>query len=140
PLDQRHVDIYRYKSIRTKSPKITTDQYIENIARNKEGLIQSFLDAIKEAAMDCALNKAHNMMVQEYKCFQFDEPSLFETQIGPAYKEDVYDDMKFNNGSNDPNSTTIKIKVMKIKAVIQTSPEDANGNATYSESQNYWYN
>lgn len=139
PMEERHVDIYRYKSVRTNSPKWTTDQYIEDLARGKEGLIQSFLDAMKEVAIDCNLNKAHNMMAQEYKCFQFDEPSLFEAQIGPAYKEDVYDDMKYNNGSNDPNSITMKIRVMKIKAVIQLTPEDAQGNATYSSPETYWY-
>ena len=142
PLDERHVDVYRYKSIRKgKNQKWTTDQYIEDLARGKEGLIQSFLDAMKEVAVDCVLNKAHNMMAQEYKCFQFNEPSLFEAQIGPAYKEDIYDDMKINDGSNDPNSMTIKVKVMKIKAVIQTSPETETGSATYStEPKDYWYN
>lgn len=139
PMEERHVDIYRYKSIRKNSAKWTADQFIEDLARGKEGLIQSFLDAMKEVAVDCVLNKSHNMMAQEYKCFQFDEPSLFETQIGPAYKEDVYDDMKINNGSNDLNSVTIKIKVMKIQAVIQTSPEDANGDAKYSDPKSYWY-
>lgn len=140
PLEERHVDVYRYKSVRKGSQKWTTDQYIEDLARGKEGLIQSFLDAMKEVAIDCVLNRAHNMMVQEYKCFQFNEPSLFDTQIGPAYKEDIYDDMRFNNGSNDPNSITIKIKVMKIKGVIQMSPEDATGSAKYSNPKYYWYN
>ncbi|AYV84252.1 MAG: DEAD/SNF2-like helicase [Hyperionvirus sp.] len=139
PIEERHVDIYRYKSIRKNSAKWTTDQFIEDLARGKEGLIQSFLDAMKEVAVDCVLNKSHNMMAQEYKCFQFDEPSLFENQIGPAYKEDVYDDMKVNNGSNDLNSVTVKIKVMRILAVIQTSMEDANGEAKYSEPKTYWY-
>ena len=140
PMEERHVDVYRYKSVRRKIPKWTTDQFIEDLARGKEGLIQSFLDAAKEAAIDCVLNRAHNMMSQEYKCFQFDEPSLFDTQIGPAYKEDIYDDMKINSGSNDPNSITIKVKVMKIKAVIQLSPEGAAGDARYSDAENYWYN
>ena len=50
PKDQRHVDVFRYKSVRsTLNKKITTDQLIESIARSKEGLLQSFEDAIKEA-------------------------------------------------------------------------------------------
>lgn len=140
PVDERHVDIYRYISVRQDNQKMTTDQYIENLARSKEGLIQSFLDTMKEVAIDCGLDKTHNMMVQEYKCFQFDEPSLFEEYIGPAYKEDIYDDLKINNGSNNPDSITIKIKVMKIKAVIQLTPGTATGEAKYSESKFYWYN
>jgi len=137
PLSERHVDVYRYKSIRPKIKKWTADQFIEDIARSKEGLIQSFLDAVKEAAIDCVLNKAHNMLTQEYKCFQFDELSLFESQIGPAYKEDVYDDMKYNSGSNDMNAVTLKIKVMKIKAIIQLTSDD--NDPKFSNPKSYWY-
>lgn len=140
PMEERHVDVFRYKSVRKSGGKNTADQIIENIARSKEGLIQSFLDAIKEAAVDCVLNKNHNMMTQEYKCFQFNEPSLFETPSGPAYKTDVLDDIKFNNGLNDENATTLKLKVMKIKAVIQTEPESENVAPKISSPQFYWYN
>jgi superfamily II DNA or RNA helicase len=139
PFAERHVDVYRYKSIR-KNKKWTTDQYIEELAKTKDGLIQSFLDTVKEAAIDCVLNKNHNMMVQEYKCFQFDEPSLFEKQIGPAYKEDLYDDKRIDNGSNSLNSVTVKVKVQKIKAVRQLTHEDEFGNAKYSKFEIYWYN
>lgn len=139
PMNERHVDVYRYKAVRkpskTKLLKWTADQQIENLARGKEGLIQSFLDAMKEVAVDCVLNKAHNMMANEYKCFQFEEPSLFDDQIGPAYKEDMYDDMKINNGSNSPDSITTKIKVMKISAVIQLTKEGDK----FSDPKTYWY-
>jgi Helicase conserved C-terminal domain. len=118
-IHERHVDIYRYKSVRENGGKWTTDQYIEDLARGKEGLIQSFLDAIKEIAVDCVLNKPHNSFVHDYKCFQFDETSLFDDQIGPAYKEDMRDDSKINNGSNNTRSQTMRIKVLKIKAVKQ---------------------
>ena len=139
PLDERHVDIYRYKSIRSTG-KITTDQYIEDKARSKERLIQSFLDAVREVAVDCVLNKSQNMATQEYKCFQFDEPSLFDKQIGPAYKEDMFDDMKIDNGSNSTKSMTLKVKVMKIKAVKVTKLETDTEQAEYSKVENYWYN
>jgi hypothetical protein len=139
PKAERHVDIYRYKSIRANNGKWTTDQLIEDLARGKEGLIQSFLDAVKEVAVDCVLNKAHNSLVQDYKCFQFEEDSLFDDQIGPAYKEDIYDDMKMNNGSNSTMSQTIRIKVIKIKAVkLMSSPDVAE--PKYSSYDEYWYN
>lgn len=139
PLDQRHVDVYRYKSIRQfkNTDKWTTDQYIEDVARSKEGLIQSFLDAVKEVAIDCNLFKTHNMMVQEYKCFKFDEPSLFDKHIGPAYREDIADDMKMDNGSNSMRSMTVKVKVMKIKAVKLLSRPDAEI-LEYSKPETYW--
>lgn len=138
PMDQRHVDIFRYKSIRVKGEKQTTDQYIEDVARSKDSLIQSFLDTIKEVAFDCRLFKSVNMMSQEYKCFQFEEPSLFDKQIGPAYKENMNDDKKLDNGLNSKNAMSMKIKVMKIQAVKLISlPEEDK--PRYSKSENYWY-
>lgn len=118
PIKERHVDVYRYKSVRKDGKKKwTADQQIEDLARGKQGLIESFLDAVKESAIDCVLFKPHNSLVQDYKCFQFEEPVLFEDQIGPAYKEDIVDDMRIDNGSNSINSATVKVKVLKIKAV-----------------------
>lgn len=139
PKEERHVDIYRYKSVRGMDEKWTTDQRIEDLARGKEGLIQSFLDAVKESAVDCEFNKAHNSMVQNYKCFQFEENSLFDDQIGPAYKEDLNEDLKYDNGSNSVNSQTVRIKVIKIKAVKQLT-KDNDEKQKYSNEEYYWYN
>lgn len=140
PMNERHVDVFRYRSIRKDSTKTTTDQYIETLARTKQNIIDTFLDAVKQVAVDCGLYKNSNMMVEEYKCFQFDEPSLFDDQIGATYKDDIYDDMKIDNGSNSTKSQTIRVKVKKIKAVKQMSIEDAQGNIKYSKEDNYWYN
>jgi hypothetical protein len=140
PLNERHVDVFRYRSTRKDSNKITTDQYIEDLARSKQNLIDSFLDSVKQVAVDCGLYKNVNMMAEEYKCFQFDEPSLFDDQIGATYKDDLYDDMKIDNGSNSTKSQTMRIKVKKIKAVKQLSIEDSQGNVKYSKPEEYWYN
>jgi hypothetical protein len=131
--EERHVDVYRYRSVRPDASKWTTDQYIEDLARNKESLIGSFLDALKEVAIDCALFKAHNMLNDKYKCFQFDEQSLLSKRVGPAYKEDIYEDSLISSGSNAPNSVTMKIKVIKITAV-KVLPDDK-----YSKPKKYWY-
>jgi hypothetical protein len=165
-MKERHVNIFRYKSVIPGREKITTDQSVENTALGKESLIQSFLDTIKEAALDCELNRAHNMMEREYKCFQFDEPSLFASSVGAAYRTDIQDDIKFNNGYNAMNSIVANIKVMKIKAVIPISKtknpvdkldkfdkfdrldnldnldnlDEPNNRMNYSEPQYYWYN
>lgn len=139
PMNERHVDIYRYKSIRNKSNKITTDQYIEDLARNKQTLIDTFLNTMKEAAIDCGLNKNVNMLAEEYRCFQFDEPSLFNDEIETAYKDDVNDDMKIDNGLNSTKSQVIRIKVKKIKAVKQLTLEDENGKIEYSKPDFYWF-
>jgi hypothetical protein len=138
PMSERHVEVYRYKSVRTTG-KWTTDQYIEDLARSKDNLIQSFLDPIKEVAVDCRLNENENKVVQSYKCFQFEEPSLFDKYIGPAYKDDIYDDMKIDNGSNSNKAMTLKIKVMKISAVKQLTEGDEENEPTFSEPDDYWF-
>jgi len=153
PMSERHVDIYRYRSVkhniktkeiiegqtvRKETIKIedpyllrTVDFEIEDLARAKNNLIQNFLDAVKEVAIDCELNKNHNMMATKYRCFQFNEVSLFDKNIGPAYKEDILEDMKLENGSNSTKSVTIKVKVMKIKGITDEKKNDL---------ENYWYN
>jgi len=137
-IKDRHVDVYRYRSIIKNRDYPTTDQLIEDIARSKESLIQSFLDAVKEVAVDCELFKKHNMITGEYQCFKFEEPSLFEKYVGPAYKDDIEDDMRNDNGISSSNAITMKIKVVKIKAVkLLSDPEDSN--PKYSKSQIYWY-
>jgi len=138
-MDDRHVDVYRYKSVRRKDgAKWTTDQIIEDLARSKDSLIQSFLEALKEVAVDCELNKTHNMMGQKYKCFKFNEPSLFDKYVGPSYKADIYDDMRIDNGLNSTNSMVLRVKVRKVKAVMQTSkPEEEV--KTYSKPKYYWF-
>jgi superfamily II DNA or RNA helicase len=136
-----HSDVFRYKSVRKDGKgKWTADQQIEDLARSKEGLIQSFLDAVREVGIDCGLNKAHNNLTHEYKCFQFEEQALFDEQIGPAFKDDIVDDLRINNGSNSTGSTTMRIKVIKIKAVKQLTPDDGTGNVKYSSIEDYWYN
>lgn len=137
PMDQRHVDIYRYKAIR-KSGERSTDQYIEEHAKTMDITLNSFLDAIKEVAIDCELNKAHNMLAHEYRCFQFEEPSVFEKNPSHAYKDDIADDMKFDNGSNSSKAMTARIKVLKIKAVMKIGTIKS-GEVIYSDTKNYWY-
>jgi hypothetical protein len=153
PLKERHVDIYRYRTLKhnikiqeiiegqtsKKVTKIiedlndlkTVDFDIQESASNKNNLISTFLDAIKEVAIDCELFKAHNMMASKYRCFQFNETSLFDKNIGPAYKEDTIEDMKISNGLNSLNSIVIKVKVVKIRGIIETNEE---------EILHYWYN
>ena len=153
PKKDRHVDVFRYRSTKynvkikeiiegqtVKKEKIvitdpeqlqTIDQEIEDIARNKNNLLDSFLNSIKEVAVDCELFKNHNMMGNKYKCFKFNEPSLFDKNIGPAYKENLDEDLKIENGSNSTKSITISIKAVKIKGTLD--PEKGL-------VEDFWYN
>ncbi len=133
PQDERKVDVFRYKVVR-KSGKETTDEKMEDISRKKNNLLLSFIEAVKEAAVDCELFKAHNMMGSKYKCFQFNEESLFEKPVGPAFQNKLDYDLKIDNGSNAKDSNRIKIKVRKIKAAKRV---DEN---SYSKEESYWLN
>lgn len=132
PMEERKVRVYRYKMVR-KTGKDTIDVIMENLSRKKQNLIMSFLDAMKEAAVDCELFKNHNMMGTEYKCFKFHEASLLQDEIGPAYKEDYELDKKMDNGSFAIGYQIMKIKVRKIKGVTKIKDN------VYSEPQEFWY-
>ena len=132
PLDERKVDVFRYKMVR-HSNKPTADEKLENISRQKNNLLLSFIDAVKEAAVDCELFKAHNMMGSKYNCFKFNEDSLLEKPIGPAFNQKIEYDQKIDNGSNSKEAERLKIKVRKIKAVKKIEEN------IYSEPDTYWY-
>jgi superfamily II DNA or RNA helicase len=142
PMNERHVVIYRYKMIKdlpSTSPdkNVTTDQFIETLAKSKDNLLQSFYLAVKEAAVDCELNKAHNMMNSEYKCFKFEENSIFDKQVGPAYKEDDFEDDRIESGMYSENSIVKKIKVIEILAVKVIGKK--NEENIYGTPQKYWF-
>ena len=132
PMNDRKVDVYRYKMIRL-SGKETTDERLESIARKKNNLLVSFTEAVKEAAVDCELFKSHNMMGTKYKCFKFNENSLFDNPVGPAYATKIEYDKRMDDGSNSKDSYRQKVKVMKIKAVKKINEN------SYSETSEYWY-
>jgi hypothetical protein len=159
PMNERHVEVFRYKvyknknrvnelielaketnskenqqiRMRTDLSIYTTDHYLENVAREKNTLNESFLTLLKQAAVDCVLFKNHNMMNQEYKCFQFSEKVLFNKNPGPAYKDYVKDDIKLDDGLNSGNASIESVKVRKIFAVIKKAENN------YSEKLPCWY-
>ena len=133
PLNERIVDVYRYKMIR-KNKKQTTDELMEDISRKKNNLLLSFIEAVKEAAVDCELFKHHNMMGSKYRCFKFNEDSLFDKVIGPAYQQKIEFDIKTNNGLNSIDSKVNRIKVRKVKCVKKLE----SGNL--SDDNFYWLN
>jgi hypothetical protein len=132
PMEERTVDVFRYKMTRNNG-NITADEKLENISRSKNNLLMSFSEAVKESAVDCELFKNHNMMGSKYKCFQFNEESLFENPIGPAYNIKLEYDQRMNNGLFSKESNLKKIKVIKIKGVIKTEEN------LYSNEKDYWF-
>ena len=132
PMEERTVDVFRYKSVKNNGEP-TVDEKIEDLSRRKQILIDSFLMTVKEAAVDCKLFENHNMMSSKYQCFQFNESSLFDPQVGPAYNEDVYYDSKLNNGLNAMNSDIKTVKVIKILGIKIVD-------GVNQKPENYWFN
>lgn len=133
PIDERIVNVYRYHSVSKKSKIPLVDTFIESLAKRKNEMENTFLDAMKEAAVDCVLYKNHNMINTKYKCFQFSENSLFDKYIGPAYRKNITQDAEFDNGSNSSKFQTLTIKTRKIRAVKIIS----NDPIRYSLPDNY---
>ena len=71
-------------------------------------------------------------MGSKYKCFQFNEGSLFEKPVGAAYQKKIEYDFKVDNGSNAKDSSIIKIQVRKIKAVLKLDDK------SFSSENEYW--
>lgn len=144
PVAERNVTVYRYKVVKPANldaddtVRQTTDEHIEDQAKAKANLIESFLGAMKEAAVDCQLFKAHNMMSQSYQCFQFPESTLTGANVGPAYREDIKDDVKYDSGLHAKNARIERIKVIKINAVYQTNTS-TDTEPTYSTPEKFWY-
>ena len=111
PKDKRLVDVYRLKLFKTNGES-ATDFYIENLAMEKQNLKDSFLDALKEVAVDCQLFKTHNMLEKKYNCFQFNQNAFFRDIPGPAYKKNIDDD------NYNENVKIVRKKVRKIEASI----------------------
>lgn len=133
PIEERILDVYRYKSLSNKNEE-STDQYIERTAKYKEEINNSFLNAIKEAAVDCELNYNINKNVDKnLKCFKFNDSSLIDNP-SQAFIPNIYEDIKLNIGSNSLSSITKNIKVFKIKCVKQLDKEGIK----FSKPEYYW--
>ena len=84
PVDDQNVQVYTYlmnftrkqlndnPTLRSKDKEVTTDKHIYNIAKNKEGLINSFLKMLKAASMDCVIQSdINNPLSNGYKCYNW---------------------------------------------------------------------
>lgn len=59
PEEERDVKVYVYVAMHPDEP-VTVDQYIRKLSETKNKIIRQFETAIKEAAIDCRLNKSAN--------------------------------------------------------------------------------
>ena len=118
PLEERSVYIYKYYSKLENKQDITTDIKIKKLAKQKNILLSYFLKAIKQVSIDCQLFYNHNYNnKKKFKCFNFGQENYLENNIGPAYLQNINNDINYNDGLNAINSVINKIKVVEINAI-----------------------
>jgi len=129
-IEERTIKVFRYNVIkpeRFEGDRIpyTTDEYIGDNARAINNLNMSFLNPMKEIAVDCQLFKNHNQVNETYPCFKFPEEVFQGKNVGPAYVADMKDDMKNSIGLNAKNARVERVKVIYINAVIQSGEKQS---------------
>lgn len=148
PMADRTVTVYRYKVIKPTETGVkdeddtirhSTDEIVEDQAKAKSNLNESFLSAMREAAVDCDLFRNHNMMTQSYTCFKFPEKAIMGPNVGSAYKEDMKEDIKYDSGLHAKNSRVERIKVIRINGVYTLSINAETDEPIYSNPDKYWY-
>jgi len=94
PEKDRVVDIYRYETIysdkqkESSKEKMSTDEYIYDIAKKKLKVTDEIKQNMKEIAVDCVLNAVDNE--KTIKCFSFGSDTN-----GLAYKADIKEDFVY---------------------------------------------
>jgi hypothetical protein len=101
PRNERNVKVYIYYmqptkqqidnsfSIRSSDKEQTSDQHIYNMAKKKARIVNAFLDLMKKASVDCAINAKHH---GNLRCFSFpvnieDDKLIYKLNIAT----DTYD-------------------------------------------------
>lgn len=107
PREKRVVEVYRFKVMKA-SGLPGTDSYIEKASMEKQSLKDSFLEALREVAVDCKLYEKHNMRNSKYTCFNFNQYDLLRENPGGAYKKNIEDEENYKLQIK-------KVKVRKIK-------------------------
>jgi len=98
PPNQRNFNVYRYHMFMNKEQQYqigetdTTDQAIYEIALRKEKINQHFLQILKDAAVDCRLNLAHNRTPgNPVSCFAFGEGESTVDAWSPDFSQEKMD-------------------------------------------------
>ena len=84
PVEDQNVQVFTYlmnftrkqimdnPTLRSKDKEISTDKHIYNIAKSKEGLINSFLKLLKTASLDCVIQAdVNHPLANGYKCYNW---------------------------------------------------------------------
>lgn len=120
PMQERFVKVYRY-FMNLPADRQSADQFVFEIAGRKNRLLQTFLNAMKEVAIDCTLFKNENILAdKDYPCFKFDNESLLSKDLGYVYRKRIENELeKEGKGSNSELYDNVNVKVQRVKYVVQ---------------------
>lgn len=128
PPEKREVHTIIYLSVapkdidmkKTLDESMTTDQHLLNQSLHKQELLQQFLGAMREMAIDCGTNYAHNQsQVKECKiCLPNNKP-MYPNKISHHLLPGV---------SNCQSSKTIISGLTNVKIKSKTYKKDSKGN------------
>jgi len=111
PEKDRTIDVYRYISklsgeqVKNYEEKLSTDEYIYDIAMKKMRITEDIKKTMKEIAVDCVLNAIDNE--KDIKCFSFGLDAS-----GIAYKADIKQDMVFGKTEIGTREVTKSLEAM----------------------------
>jgi hypothetical protein len=104
PVADQNVQVFTYlmnftkkqlndnPTLRSKDKEITTDKHIYNIAKSKEGLVNSFLKMLKAASLDCVIQSdVNHPMANGYKCYNW-PINVNDNEL--SYTNNINDDKK----------------------------------------------
>jgi superfamily II DNA or RNA helicase len=104
PVADQNVQVFSYlmnftkkqlndnPTLRSKDKEITTDRHIYNIAKSKEGLVNSFLKMLKAASLDCVIQAdVNHPLANGYKCYNW---AINANDHELSYTNNINDDKK----------------------------------------------
>jgi len=104
PVADQNVQVFTYlmnftkkqlndnPTLRSKDKEITTDKHIYNIAKSKEGLVNSFLKMLKAASLDCVIQSdVNHPLANGYKCYNW-PINVNDNEL--SYTNNINDDKK----------------------------------------------
>lgn len=101
PSKERKVDVFKYLAVlderNTKNKKgeeLSTDEYINKIASNKQRLIDDLKVLLKESSVDCMLNKL--VIDEDYTCVSFGKNATGFSYTPKISRNIINSDFKLN--------------------------------------------
>ena len=107
---ERNVEVFRYLAVFTEKEKVqlreklSTDEYVMDVALSKERITNELLMCMKESAVDCVLNKGE--LTENIKCYSFgtDEDGL-------SFLTDIHRDYVYNKEVSSTQEKKIKLDI-----------------------------